>query len=113
MRFYADENFPLPVVVELRRLGHDVLTAFEDGRANRSISDESVLIRSAKLDRIILTINRADFRRLHNIGHGHVGMVLCTLDADFRGQAARIDEACNNAESLIGTIVHVYRASAQ
>jgi hypothetical protein len=26
--FYADENYPLPVVEALRRLGHDVLTAF-------------------------------------------------------------------------------------
>ena len=25
-RLYANENFPLPVVNELRRLGHDVLT---------------------------------------------------------------------------------------
>ena len=25
-RLYANENFPLPVVGELRRLGHDVLT---------------------------------------------------------------------------------------
>ncbi|MCL4832054.1 MAG: hypothetical protein KJZ86_06420 [Caldilineaceae bacterium] len=25
-RFYANENFPFPVVEELRRLGHDVLT---------------------------------------------------------------------------------------
>ena len=24
-RFYANENFPLPTVEELRRLGHDVL----------------------------------------------------------------------------------------
>lgn len=39
-RLYADENFPLPVVEELRRLGHDVLTMYEDGRANQSISDE-------------------------------------------------------------------------
>src|SRR6516164_5330908 len=31
MQLYADENFPLPVVEELRRLGHDVLTAQEDG----------------------------------------------------------------------------------
>ncbi len=31
MRFYADENFPMDVVTELRRLGHDVLTALEDG----------------------------------------------------------------------------------
>ena len=33
MRLYADEDFPLPAVVELRRLGHDVLTAQEDGRS--------------------------------------------------------------------------------
>jgi len=25
-QLYADENFPLPVVEELRRLGHNVLT---------------------------------------------------------------------------------------
>ncbi len=35
MRFYADENFPLAVVIGLRRLGHDVLTVFEDGRPTR------------------------------------------------------------------------------
>lgn len=39
MELYADENFPLRVVEELRRLGHDVLTSFEDGRANQSITD--------------------------------------------------------------------------
>ena len=32
MQLYADEDFPLPVVEELRRLGHDVVTAQEDGR---------------------------------------------------------------------------------
>jgi uncharacterized protein DUF5615 len=31
MALYADENFPLRVVEELRRLGHDVITTFEDG----------------------------------------------------------------------------------
>jgi hypothetical protein len=30
-RFYADENFPLPAVQMLRRLGHDVLTIGEAG----------------------------------------------------------------------------------
>jgi hypothetical protein len=33
-RFYSDENFPLPVVEELRKLGHDVLTIHEAGQAN-------------------------------------------------------------------------------
>ncbi|HYJ92898.1 MAG TPA: DUF5615 family PIN-like protein [Pyrinomonadaceae bacterium] len=71
MRFYADENFPLPVVAELRRLGHDVVTAFEDGRANRGIDDEAVLKRATTLDRIVLTMNRVDFLRLHNSGYEH------------------------------------------
>ena len=31
MALYTDENFPLRVVEELRRLGIDVLTAFEAG----------------------------------------------------------------------------------
>jgi hypothetical protein len=33
MLLYADEDFPLPVVERLRRLGHDVVTVQEDGRA--------------------------------------------------------------------------------
>ena len=32
-RLYANENFPLPVVEELRRLGHEVLTTYEAGDA--------------------------------------------------------------------------------
>ncbi len=42
-RLYADEDFPFPVVVGLRSLGHDVLTIQEDGKANRGIPDEDVL----------------------------------------------------------------------
>jgi hypothetical protein len=40
---YADENFPLPVVEELRRMGHDVLTIQEAGKAGQSTPDEVVL----------------------------------------------------------------------
>ena len=43
MGFYADENFPLRVIEELRRLGLDVLTALEDGRANLSLTDQAIL----------------------------------------------------------------------
>ncbi len=42
-RFYANENFPQPVVVELRRLGHDVLTVQETGRADQAWPDKQVL----------------------------------------------------------------------
>ena len=36
-RFFADEQFPLPVVELLRNLGHDVLTVQEAGNANQQI----------------------------------------------------------------------------
>jgi hypothetical protein len=32
-KLYSNENFPLPVVEELRQLGHDVLTIQETGKA--------------------------------------------------------------------------------
>jgi hypothetical protein len=39
-RLYANKDFTLRVVEELRRLGHDVLTAFEDDRADQAISQQ-------------------------------------------------------------------------
>jgi hypothetical protein len=71
MALYADENFPLRVVEELRRLGHDVLTAFEDGRANQSILDSDLLARATAIDRALLTLNRIDFKRLHRPRRNH------------------------------------------
>lgn len=79
MLFYADENFPLDVIVELRRLGHDILTVFEDGRANQKIPDEKVLERTTELERIVLTINRIDFKRLHKTNKNHLGIAICNL----------------------------------
>ena len=60
MLLYADENFPLRVVEELRRLGHDVLTALDDGKANQAISDIDLLRRATEVDRVLLTLNRQD-----------------------------------------------------
>lgn len=57
MSLYADENFPLRVVEELRRLGHDVLTALEDGKANQAITDAELLSRASDLKRGLLTLN--------------------------------------------------------
>ena len=55
-RFYANENFPVQAVRELRRLGHDVLTSLESGNANRSVPDEAVLGFAA--ERVICDIHR-------------------------------------------------------
>ena len=93
-RFYTNENFPLQVVRRLRALSHDVLTSLEAGQANRRIPDEEVLAFATSQGRVLLTQNRRDFRRLHNARIiAHAGIVLCTADADFEGQAHRIDEA--------------------
>jgi hypothetical protein len=42
-RFYANENFPLPVVVQLRQLGHDVTTVQETGKGSQQTPDDFVL----------------------------------------------------------------------
>jgi Domain of unknown function (DUF5615) len=92
-RFYADENFRYPVVEALRRLGHDVLTAQEAGRAAQGIDDDTVLKDAFEAGRILLTQNRRDFIHRHNKGMPHQGIVVCTYDRDTDRHARRIDEA--------------------
>ena len=41
-RFYTNENIPLQVVTELRRLGHDVVTSWDAGMANSAVPDAEV-----------------------------------------------------------------------
>ncbi|WP_435021738.1 DUF5615 family PIN-like protein [Tundrisphaera sp. TA3] len=108
---YADEDFPLPACEALRRLGHDVLTANEAGRAGRGISDEEVLAYAHSLGRAVLTHNRKHFRNLHNAGHPHSGLVLCSHHADFAALAARVDAALARAASLRSMLIKVDRAS--
>jgi hypothetical protein len=91
MLLYADEDFALPVVVELRRLGHDVVTAQEDGRT--AIPDADILARAHALGRAVLTYNRRDFERLHRQGATHSGIVSAKHDDDFPALAGRIHDA--------------------
>jgi predicted nuclease of predicted toxin-antitoxin system len=108
-RFYADENFPLPVVQLLRGLGHDVLTIAEAGRANQRFSDADVLRDATTQGRCVLTLNRKHFRRLHEEDASHAGIMLCTFDGDFEGQAARIDQAVVALDALEGQLIRINR----
>ncbi len=83
-RLYANENFPQPVVQELRRLGHDVLTVVETGKAEQSWPDEAVLEFARSEGRAILTLNRKHFIKLHQQSPDHAGIVCCTFDPGFR-----------------------------
>jgi hypothetical protein len=92
MQLYADEDFPLPVVEELRRLGHDVITAQEDGRMQTP--DPDILARAHALGRAVLTHNRRHFERLHRQGAEHSGILSATEDANHHvALAGRIHAA--------------------
>lgn len=108
-RLYADENFPLPVVEARRTLGHDVLTIYEDGKGNQGYPDEAVLADATRYGRIVLTVNRKHFRRLHLQSPAHQGIISCTYDPDFVGQASRIDAMLNDHAGLDGQLMLVYR----
>ncbi len=108
-RIYANENFPFPAVAELRRLGHDVLTTHESGRAGQRISDAEMLAFAASERRILLTFNRRHFIRLHEESPTHCGIVVCTIDPDAAALAKRIDAAINVDSGLDGLLVRVNR----
>ena len=108
-RLLADENFPLPVVEGLRRLGHEVLTLHDAGQANQSLSDVAVL-RLAKVEgRALLTMNRRHFARLHGEASDHEGIIVCSVDLDFAAQAERIHQAIASRVSLDGVLIRIDR----
>jgi predicted nuclease of predicted toxin-antitoxin system len=107
--FYADEDFPGPIVQRLRALGYDVLTAHEDGRANQKIPDPDVLARAIELGRVVLTKNRHDFHRLHAAVPDHFGIVTITDDKDRAALADRIHAAVSAHTDLAGVLIRVVK----
>ena len=95
-RLYSNENFPFPVVMKLRELGHDVLTVLEAGKSDQAIEDDEVLAFATERGRAVLTINRKHFIALHRKTPDHAGIIVCTFDADFAGRAERINAALSD-----------------
>jgi len=108
-RCYANENFPLPAVEALRHLGHDVLTTAESGRAGQAIPDADVLAFAVAEQRIVVSLNRRHFIRLHHTTPAHAGIVVCTFDPDFAGLAHRIHTALEAQPQMAGQLVRVNR----
>jgi hypothetical protein len=106
---YTNENFPLPVVVELRHLGHDVLTTQEAGEAGKSVPDEQVLAFAIAEGRALLSLNRKHFIYLHNANPDHSGTIVCTFDMDFVGQARRIHTAIGSKARISGELIRINR----
>ncbi len=110
-RLYADEQFPRIVVNLLRALGHDILTVQEAGKANQRIPDEDVLDFAIADNRIVLTINRGDFIRLHNLQPNHAGIIVCTEDLNRQRLATQINEAITNTVDLTNQLIRINRPS--
>ena len=109
-RLYSNENFPLPVVVKLRALGHDVLTIQQDGKADQALPDKEVLAFATREHRAVLTLNRLHFIRLHREQPAHAGIIVCRFDPDFDAQAERIHKAIAGQAVLAGQLLKVNRA---
>jgi Domain of unknown function (DUF5615) len=111
-RIYANENFPLTVVESLRQAGQDVTTVAETGKAEQSWPDAEVLEFATREGRVLLTLNRKHFIRLHKQQPSHAGVIVCTFDPDFGAQAQRIDAAIAATADLRGQLIRVNRPSA-
>ena len=107
--FYSNENFPLPAVDELRKLDHNVLTIQETGKGGQAKTDEEVLNFSFSENRILLTLNRKHFIRLHKKKVKHAGILVCTFDPNFKALAKRIHEAIQNESDLTGQLIRINR----
>jgi hypothetical protein len=65
-----------------------------------------------ELSRVLLTLNRQDFKRLHHLLPHHAGIVSCTYDADFTGQAKRIHHALKDVATLDGRLIRINRPAS-
>ena len=108
-RFYANENFPLPVVETLRQLGHDVLTIQETGRADQATPDEQVLAFAQAEKRVLLTFNRKHFIQLHHLSPDHTGIIVCTFDPNFTALAHRVHDQLGPGVNVSGQLIRVNR----
>ena len=106
-RCYANENFPLPVVEILRRFGHEILTTAESSRAGQAIPDVDVLAFAVAEQRVVITLNRRHFIRLHQTTPKHAGIVVCTFDPDFAALAQRIHTALEAHPQMAGQLIRV------
>ena len=84
----------------LRELRHDVLTVLEANQAEQGVPDAEVLAFAKGQQRGVLTLNCEDFIALHRESPEHAGMIVCTLDTDFSGQARRIHKVPSEQASI-------------
>ncbi len=109
-KLYTNENFDFAVVIMLRELGHDVLTSKDADNANKGIPDDEVLAFATTNQRIVVTFNYQDFKKLHRKIPEHGGIIICTEDKDLPALAQRIHAALEVADGqLSGQLIRINR----
>ena len=106
-RFLGDEQFPHAVLDRLAEAGHDTLSVQVAGLSG--MPDEAVLEFAAADDRIVLTHDRRDFRRLHRAGAVHTGIIICTRNDDHTALAAAVLHVVSTVPDTHGLLLKVYR----
>ncbi|MBW4461628.1 MAG: DUF5615 family PIN-like protein [Nodosilinea sp. WJT8-NPBG4] len=106
-KLYADEQFPRPVVEAQRRFGHNVTTVQEAGQAGAA--DPDVLTFAIANQLTVLTQNRRDFIKLHQVNPNHDGIIVCSENRDFLELAQQINEAVCHEVTLQGKLLRVSR----
>lgn len=109
-RFFADENFPMPAVQALRDLRRDGLV--ESELAERALPDAVVLEHATRDNRLLLTMNRKRFIRLHRARSTHAGIVVCTFDADLEALAGRIHARVSEISKAKGKLIRIQRSAS-
>jgi hypothetical protein len=74
------------------------------------MTDPAVLKLASDDSRAVLTLNRKHFVKLHRSSADHAGIIVCSFDLDFDGQAERIRAAIGKQSSLAGQLLRINRA---
>jgi predicted nuclease of predicted toxin-antitoxin system len=93
----------------LRDFGHDVLTIQESGNAGISMGDEEVLAFACNEHRILVTMNRKHFIKLHQKSDKHCGIIVCNYNPDNQELAKAIHSVLKTTKELSKQLFRVHR----
>jgi hypothetical protein len=68
-----------------------------------------VLAFSVAEKRVLITINRKHFIRLHRLKPDHTGIIVCTFDLDFASLAESIHAALDAQSDMNGQLIRINR----
>ena len=93
----------------LRELGHDILTTLDSGKSGQRVTDEGVLGFAIESNRIVITLNRKHFIRLHHERPNHMGIIVCTVDPNSNALAHRIHAALDAQPDMQSQLIRINR----